>query len=86
MKLTGHTDDQTSLLLSEILIELTANEARKIGDFLHETAQRMESMGPDYDHEHLSDHMPEFESSPHFVVIGGSWHRDNRDTDGENNS
>lgn len=80
MKLTGHTDQQTNLELSEVLLELTAAEARKIGEFLLDTAKRMETMGLDYEHEHLSDHMREFESSPHFVVIGGGWHSDNQES------
>ena len=86
MKLTGHTEDQSNLSLSELVIELTATEARKIAVFLNQTAHRMDSMGLEYDHEHLSDHVKEFELSPELVIVGGKWHSDNIKKNNENDT
>lgn len=72
MKLHGHSAEQFNLKLTEVVLELRPDEAKLIAQFLRETAERMESMGDAYNHEHLSDHVPEFESSPHFVVAHGN--------------
>jgi hypothetical protein len=54
--------------MAEVTLEATPEELRKIAAFLNSAADEMESMGAVYDHEHLSDKQPGFESSPHVVV------------------
>lgn len=71
MKLTGHTDALYQLELTEVVVALTPDEARKLAGFLLKTASRMEEMGADYNHEHLSDQVHSFADSPHFVVVPG---------------
>lgn len=69
MKLIGHTEANSNLALLEAVLIGTSDEVRKIADFLNATADRMDEMGSDYDHEHLSDHASEFDSSPHLVIV-----------------
>ncbi|MCH4296698.1 hypothetical protein MJ923_20550 [Shewanella sp. 3B26] len=81
MRLTGHVgveneeDIPEFLRLKELSVIATPDELRKIAEFFIETANTMESMGDDYDHEHLSDRFKEFESSPHLVTFreGGKY-------------
>jgi hypothetical protein len=60
--------------LAEITLVATPEELRRIATFLESAADSMERMGSAYAHEHLSDKMPEFEESPHFVVINAQRH------------
>lgn len=55
--------------LAEITLIASPDELRLIATFLLSAADKMESMGSTYDHEHLSDRQPGFDSSPHFVVF-----------------
>ena len=75
MKLYGYKDeglpveDVEPSELAEITLVATPEELRKIAGFLQSAAQNMERMGNAYDHEHLSDKVPDFAASPHFVVF-----------------
>ena len=76
MKISGYSqrdadrpDFQFGEQLNEITLEATPAELREIAAFLKEAADRMESLGKRYSHEHLSDSKPGFQSSPHFVVF-----------------
>jgi hypothetical protein len=70
MKLHGYGyTDENLLDLAEITLVATPEELRKIASFLNTTADNMERMGEDYDHEHLSDKQKGFNDSPHFVVF-----------------
>ncbi len=75
MKIYGYAisdkniEDIKSEELAEIAIEASPNEFRKIAKFFQDTAKRMDEMGDSYDHEHLSDQIKEFESSPHLVTV-----------------
>jgi hypothetical protein len=70
MKLHGYGyTDENLLDLAEITLVATPEELRKIASFLNTTADNMERMGEDYDHEHLSDKKKGFNDSPHFVVF-----------------
>jgi len=53
----------------EVTLEATPAELREMAAFLNEAADRMESLGERYSHEHLADLKPGFRSSPHFVVF-----------------
>jgi hypothetical protein len=55
--------------LVEITLCASQVELRSIAKFLEHCASEMDRMGPVYDHIHLSDHMKEFRSSPHLVVM-----------------
>ncbi len=55
--------------LAEITLVANADELRKIASFLFDAATNMENMGDSYSHEHLSDKIPLFMCSPHFVVM-----------------
>jgi hypothetical protein len=74
MKLYGYKDEGLPIEeiepeeLAEITLVANPEELKKIASFLLATAQRMESMGASYCHEHLADKQPGFETSPHFVV------------------
>lgn len=78
LKIYGYSDH--GLPIEEIepseLVEITLianlSELRKIVAFLTSAAARMESIGSEYGHEHLSDKQPGFEGSPHFVVFGST--------------
>ncbi|MDP2748094.1 hypothetical protein [Pseudomonas sp.] len=54
--------------LAEITLVAGPAELRQIASFLLHAAEGMEAKGKTWGHEHLSDRMPEFRSSPHFVV------------------
>lgn len=75
MKIFGYSRDALKLNdvvseeLAEIALEASSDEIRMIAEFLNKTADRMDSMGKSYDHEHLSDANHYFENSPHFVVV-----------------
>lgn len=58
--------------LGEITLEATPKELRKIADFLTTAAHHMETMGSDYDHEHLGDGQPEFNDPPYLTVFGSN--------------
>jgi hypothetical protein len=78
MKIHGYKDEGLPVEeiepyeLAEITLEATPAELREIAAFLYTAADNMDRMGPDYDHEHLSDEKPGFEQSPHFVVFSAS--------------
>jgi hypothetical protein len=55
--------------LAEITLQASPAELRKIAAFLNACADGMEARGRDWEHEHLSDRMKEFEDAPHFVVF-----------------
>ena len=75
MKLYGYSDkgmrneDIVPAELAEVTVNGTPAELRRLADFLRLCASEMERMGEAYGHIHLSDHMKEFGSSPHFVVM-----------------
>jgi len=54
--------------LAEITLVADSNELRMIAEFILNTADTMDEMAENYDHEHLSDKNKNFISSPHFVV------------------
>ena len=54
---------------AEIVLIASPAELRSIAAFLLSAADKMESMGASYGHEHLSDRQLGFEKSPHFVVF-----------------
>ena len=74
MKLYGyaagkaHAGDLAPSALAEVTLLATPAELRKIAAFLNAAAARMEVMGREYSHEHLSDNVRGFKRSPHFVV------------------
>lgn len=82
MKIHGYKDEGLPIEqigpseLAEITLVATPHELREIAAFLKAAADNMERLGPEYDHEHLSDKKPGFEGSPHFVVFNA--HRDAR--------
>ncbi|WP_255987485.1 Imm32 family immunity protein [Chitinolyticbacter albus] len=55
--------------LAEVTLVANAAELRLIASFLIQCAQGIEMRGMKWEHEHLSDRHPQFESSPHFVVF-----------------
>ena len=73
-KLYGYKDedlppeDVIPAELAEITLVASPSELRQIASFLLQAAESMEAKGKTWGHEHLSDRMPEFRSSPHFVV------------------
>lgn len=75
MKLHGYpdrglpTEEVVPHTLAEITLVATPIELRQVAEFLTFCANEMERMGTAYDHMHLSDHMKNFRSSPHFVVM-----------------
>ncbi len=72
MNITGHTESSRNLQLDEVVLTATSDEVRRITEFFRDTARRMDEMGPEYDHEHLSDHATGFDSSPHLIVVRGA--------------
>ena len=75
MKLHGYPDEGkpaeevVSRELAEVTLEASANELRAIASFLVSVASEIDRLGTEFDHAHLSDALPQFESSPHFVVF-----------------
>lgn len=74
MKLYGYEpadiiEDARPMALAEVTLNATSHELRRMSAFLAACADEMERMGDVYSHVHLSDRMPEFEASPHFVVM-----------------
>jgi len=75
MKLHGYPNEGRppeqveSRELAEITLEANATELRAIASFLLSAATQMEQLGTRFNHAHLSDAMPQFETSPHFVVF-----------------
>lgn len=76
MKISGYNQrdmDQPDFQFGENLVEVTLeaspHELRLIAEFLNEAADKMDSFGAQYSHEHLADSKPEFKRSPHFVVF-----------------
>ena len=75
MKIFGYKDEGLSpdkiepSELAEITLVANAEELRKIARFIDAAANGMETLGKNWEHEHLSDKFHEFKSSPHFVVF-----------------
>lgn len=69
MNLIGHTENERNLQLDEVVLAVSSDELRKPARFLNHTADRMDQMEADYDHEHLSDCATGFESSPQLVIV-----------------
>ena len=75
MKIFGYKDKGLSpdkiepSELAEITLVANAEELRKIARFIDAAADGMETLGKNWEHEHLSDKFHVFESSPHFVVF-----------------
>lgn len=74
MKLYGYEpseliEDVRPVALAEVTLNATPQQLRRMSAFLAACADEMERMGDAYSHVHLSDRMPEFEASPHFVVM-----------------
>lgn len=55
--------------LFEVTLSATADELRRLSEFLSRCADEMERMGDTFDHIHLADRIKSFESSPHLVVM-----------------
>ena len=68
MKIIGHMPKERNLVLNEVVLMVSPDEARKIGAFLLGAAERMGAMGSDYEHEHLSDH-EDFDPTPDLVLV-----------------
>ncbi len=68
MKLIGNTEGDRHLELQEAIVVGSPDEVRKIAGFLSAAADRMDKMGTEFDHEHLSDHSEGFENSPQLIV------------------
>lgn len=75
MKIFGYRDEGLdpaeirSIELAEITLLAGPAELRKIATFLNACADGMEARGKEWEHEHLSDKIKEFEGSPHFVIF-----------------
>lgn len=75
MKLRGYSvedqdaDDVRHADFAEINMWASPDELRRIAAFLSQAADAMDRMGDAYDHEHLSHRQPDFDDSPHFVVM-----------------
>ncbi len=72
MKLYGHPetgDSDSPQLLSEVALCASPEALREIAGFLNHCASEMERLGSSYDHIHLSDRLPDFEDSPHLIVV-----------------
>jgi hypothetical protein len=75
LKIHGYADeglpveDIVPAELAEITLVATPGELRRIAAFLESCASEMEIHGSLWEHEHLSDKDPFFESSPHFIVF-----------------
>jgi hypothetical protein len=80
MKLYGFPETQESesvqapVILAEATLVATPAELRRIAQFLLEEAATMERLGASYSHAHLSDLVPEFQSSPNLIVSSASDH------------
>ena len=55
--------------LAEITLVASAEELRRVANFLENCASGMEARGKAWEHEHLSDKDRYFTGSPHFVVF-----------------
>lgn len=75
MKLYGYKNEGLSIEeiepqeLAEITLVANPAELRKIAKFMEFTADEMEKSGKNFEHVHLSDKLPEFQNSPHFVIF-----------------
>ena len=75
MKLYGHPElteaheNDSPRRLSEVALCASPEALRTIAGFLIHCASEMDRMGDSYDHLHLSDRLPEFEDSPHLIVV-----------------
>ena len=75
MKIFGYKDKGLSpdkiepSELAEITLVANAEELRKITRFIDAAADGMETLGKNWEHEHLSDKFHEFESSPTFCSV-----------------
>jgi hypothetical protein len=75
LKIYGYSDEGLAIEeimpkeLAEITLVATPSELRKIVAFLTTAADKMEQTGSVYEHEHLVDKQPGFETSPQFVVF-----------------
>jgi hypothetical protein len=78
MKIFGYSEQSLEAgqaepsTLAEITLAASPAELRLISAFLLSAADKMDSMGASYGHEHLSDRQQGFDSSPHFVVFNSS--------------
>jgi hypothetical protein len=74
MKLYGYTeeeldkDEPSPLNLTEVTIMSNPSELRKIAKFLIDKANDIEQAEKGFEHEHLCDVDPSFESEPHIIV------------------
>jgi len=75
MKLHGYSDEGkpikqvVSRELAEVTLEASSEELRAMASFLLSVAGQTEKLGSKFGHAHLSDALPQFESSPHFVAF-----------------
>ncbi|MEM7277550.1 MAG: hypothetical protein AAF385_05435 [Pseudomonadota bacterium] len=72
MNLLGNSENAKRQQLYEVVLSATPDELRIISEFLSVTADRMDSMGSDYDCDHLSDHAKKYEGRPHLIVVRGN--------------
>ena len=75
MKLYGYKNEGLSIEeiepqeLAEITLVANPAELREIAKFMEFAADGMEKEGKKFEHVHLSDKVPEFINSPHFVIF-----------------
>ena len=69
MKSVGHTKHKRNLQLDEVVLVATSEELRKSADLLVGAARRMDEMGEDFDHEHLTDCAEKFEASTELIAV-----------------
>jgi hypothetical protein len=75
MKLYGHLELTEALesdsprRLREVALCASPEALRTIAGSLIHCASEMDRLGDSYDHLHLADRLPEFEDSPHLIVV-----------------
>lgn len=72
MKLYGHelgTDRDAPIRLKEAAIAADASTLRLLAEFLIATADRMDSDGDSFGHEHFEDYSEQAPREPSFVVV-----------------
>jgi hypothetical protein len=75
MKLHGYTkkdrkrEASVPRKLAEVTLDASAAELREIASFLVSVAEEIDRFGSKFEHAHLSDTLPQFETSPQFIVF-----------------
>ena len=73
MKLFGYTEkshkkQEAPEPLTEITLVVNPEELRKMAKFFNQKAQEIETLGTDFEHEHLSDIEDEFSNCPQIII------------------